>query len=162
MIYNQLYKDVKQICQVVTKNSELCDDLTNEVMIIAIDLEDIEDRYTTDKKRTLNFLMGIAYKQYNWQGSPFNRVHNNTYFDSKEKKWLRWNTQDIEEFRQVSKIDNELDFMELISSLNEIEQIWMCEWYIRNCNVKKLSEDSGLSRPSINKALNQIFKKLRK
>jgi hypothetical protein len=161
MFENEVYKEIEKICNVVTKHDQLSSDLTNEVALVVLGLRGIKDRWEEDKEEILRIAYGIAYKQWFIKGSLFNRENKGNYFNIETNKWQSWDTTSID-FYDRSTQGKQPTLEDLIEELNEIEQKWVCEWYSRNCSIKKLSEDADISRPSIHKRLNEIFEKIRK
>lgn len=153
MNFDLLYKDIQNICKAITKEAYLTDDLVQEVALVAYSLDDIEVRYKDDTKRVLTYLYAVAYKMWNFKTTPFYR---------KNKKYLDFESDCLDDYKHLFSESDDIDVFELLSDLNEIESIWVCEYYKRNCSINKLSLDAKISRPSIGKKLNEIFLKIRK
>jgi len=153
MNYEKLYKDVSDICKAITKEKYLTDDLIQEVMLVAISLDDIEFRYRDDKKRTLTYLYAVAYKMWNFKTTPFYRDN---------KRYQDYETVCMDDYVEFFKESNVVDVSELLSDLSEIDSLWVREYHKRNCSINKLSLDAKISRPSIAGKLNEIFLKIRK
>ena len=152
------------MCQVITRNSNdktVWQDLSQEVAIEVYKMEDLNDRLKESERKTMSYIYSIAYRMYFLQGSKYNRTHNNTFFNAKEKRWSSFNTTEIEEYRDQVAFSQEEDFSHIFDGLKEIDYIWIYEYMKRNCSVNKLCQDSGINQRTAKENLDKIFKKIR-
>jgi len=155
-MYNEIDKELTRICRAVTKNHELWEDLKQEVFIILVNKGDLEERWRSGTFFAFAYM--IAYKQYNLSKSKFYRKHRrHRYIEDK----------DIDDTpNQNAKLPDEETpeqvVAEIMKHLSPSERLWIDHWLKRNCSVKKLSEDSKISRPSITARLNALFDEIKK
>ena len=152
MNYELLYKDVEVLCRKCCSNHQLYKDLTQEVMIVAIKIDNLEQRYEEDKHSLFNYLFATAYKMWNFKTSTFYRQN---------KKWLDFETENLEDYNTGDSINYEKELEELTHNLSEIDKKWLEEYAKRRCSINKLHTDSGISRVAITKKLYGIFKDIR-
>ena len=152
MIYEVLYKEVEVLCRKVCSNDPLYKDLTQEAMIVAIKIENLEERYDTDKHHLFNYIFTTAYKMWNFKTSTFYR---------RNRKWLDFETENLEDYKTGESTNYQKALEELTVNLSEIDKKWLEEYAKRRCSINKLHTDSGISRVAITKKLNGIFKDIR-
>jgi len=152
MNYEILYKEVEVLCRKACNNDKLYKDLTQEVMIVAIGVEGLEQRYEDDKHHLFNYLFSTAYKMWNFKTSTFYR---------KNKKWLDFETEGLDDYEKEPSISYDMELEDLTNHLSEIDKKWLEEYSKRRCSINKLHTDSGISRVAITKKLNGIFKDIR-
>jgi len=152
MIYEVLYKEVEVLCRKVCSNDPLYKDLTQEAMIVAIKLENLEERYDTDKHHLFNYIFTTAYKMWNFKTSTFYR---------RNRKWLDFETEDLQDYKEEKSLSYQDELDEITRTLSEIDRKWLEEYAKRRCSINKLHTDSGISRVAITKKLNGIFKDIR-
>jgi DNA-directed RNA polymerase specialized sigma24 family protein len=147
----EIIDELNRICNSIAKNSGLAEDLRQEVLIVLLAEDKIDERL--ENGTLFVYAYGIAYKMFHLSGSKFWRTHRKyRYFESEELDQV---TETVGQETTEERVD------EIIKALDEAERRWLREYKSRNCSIKKLSEDSKISRPSITERLNEIFKIIR-
>lgn len=151
-MHREIEMIIDKICRSVTNNGDLKDDLKQEVYLILLKKGDIEQRFQDGTLYT--FAFGIAYRLYNFPKADFYKKHRRYRFiESSELEEAR--------NRSVEQDQTESEIEEIISGLPEMDRLWVREWLKRGCSLKKLSDDTNISRPSVTARIKQIISEIR-
>ena len=163
-IIKDISQEVEKMCEVVSSNHSLKQDLSQEVLLSLLEKgeEDLNDLH--DRGKLLGYAFRIAYLKWNSNnGVPVGGV-NNSNFKAVYRDYDYINCVELDDVLHYSTeeaVNAQDQVNDLLRKLTTLERRVLQEYLDVNLKITNFANNSGISRSNLKVRLDAIFDKIR-
>jgi len=165
-IIESIYPEIRKMCKVISSGNELSGDLSQEVALYLLGLEEYKIVMLHENGGLLNYTFRVAYLKWNSNNGHDIGAVNNSCFKAVYRDYHKI-TEDIDNCHDKDNLTlcqdarEFLDITALMNSLSTLDRLTIEELMSVNFNMSLLSARTKINRNNLKVRIDAIYDKLR-